>query len=115
MRFSTTALLALPLLASAAESPFEQYKAKFQNFLSSFGASAPGSGTADKAAEAAPSVATGKGGAKTKKVVEPKKIETLTLENWKVTLLQGQQPEEWLVLLSGRNKTCFGSSLATSI
>jgi hypothetical protein len=108
MRFSTTALLALPLLASAAESPFEQYKAKFQNFLSSFGASAPG-GTADKAAEAAPSVATSKGGAKTKNVVEPKKIETLTLENWKDTLLQGQQAEEWLVLLSGRNKTCFGS------
>jgi hypothetical protein len=37
MRFSTSALLALPLLAAAAESPFEQYKAQFQNVLGSLG------------------------------------------------------------------------------
>ncbi|AEO71750.1 1c6da8ab-e137-4869-8442-15a840e93508 [Thermothielavioides terrestris] len=113
MRFSTTALLALPLLAAAAESPFEQYRAKFQNFLSSFGASVPGSG-AEKAAEApaaASSAAACK--AKTKNVVQPKHIATLTLENWKDTLYgpvkaEATQPEPWLVLVSGRNKTCFG-------
>ncbi|KAK4152769.1 hypothetical protein C8A00DRAFT_34552 [Chaetomidium leptoderma] len=109
MRFSTTAVLALPLLASAAESPFEQYKAKFQNFLGSFGATAP---KADAPAAVTPGASTGKA-AKSKNVVEPKPIATLTLENWKDTLygpvqVAATQPEEWLVLLTGRNKTCFG-------
>lgn len=111
MRFSTTALLALPVLASAAESPFEQYKAKFQNFISNFGAAIPSAEKGDATAAAATGASTGK--AKTKKVVEPKKIHTLTLENWKDTLFEPVQPdatspEEWLVLLTGRNKTCFG-------
>ncbi|KAK3304624.1 uncharacterized protein B0T15DRAFT_537093 [Chaetomium strumarium] len=111
MRFSTTAVLALPLLASAAESPFEQYKAKFQNFLSSFGASVPNAEKAADAVSSAASAATDK--AKSKLVAEPMKIETLTLENWKDTLYapvkaEATQPEEWLVLVTGRNKTCFG-------
>lgn len=115
MRFSATALLTLPLLAAAAESPFEQYKAKFQNFLSSLGATVP---VADKAADAPPAAASSAatGAAKSKKVVEPKKIETLTLENWKDTLYAPVQadattPEDWLVLMSGRNKTCFGACI----
>jgi len=113
MRFSTTALLALPLLASAAESPFEQYKAKFQNFLENFGVAAPSAGkAADPATAAASSAATGKA-SKAKKVAEPKKIETLNLANWKDTLYgpvqaEATKPEDWLVLLTGRNKTCFG-------
>ncbi|KAL2132375.1 hypothetical protein VTI74DRAFT_3885 [Chaetomium olivicolor] len=114
MRFSTTAVLALPLLASAAESPFEQYKAKFQNFLSSFG-SASVAGT-EKAADAAAaaagaaSSAASKAAAKAKKVVDPLPIVTLTLDNWKDTLYGPVKAdtEEWLVLVSGRNKTCFG-------
>lgn len=116
MRFSTTALLALPLLASAAESPFEQYKAKFQNFLGSLGAST-GSGqkAADPAAAAVPNAATAKAAKASKKVVEPKPIATLTLDGWKDTLYgpvkaEASLPEEWLVLVTGRNKTCFGAS-----
>jgi hypothetical protein len=111
MRFSSTALLALPLLAAAAESPFEQYKAKFQNFLSNLGATAPvAQQAADAPAAAAPSAATPKG----KKVVEAKTIETFTLDNWKEKLYgpvkaDATTPEEWLVLVSGRNKTCFGT------
>ncbi|KXX79982.1 hypothetical protein MMYC01_202384 [Madurella mycetomatis] len=103
-------MLALPLLAAAAESPFEQYKAKFQNFLSSFGGSAP---VADKAgAPATPSTGTAKG----KKVVEAKPIHTLTLDSWKDTLYapvkaEATQPEEWMVLISGRNKSCYGHCL----
>jgi hypothetical protein len=108
MRFSATALLALPLLAAAAESPYEQYKAKFQSFLSNFGVAGP---AADKAsAPATPSISTGKA---KKKATEPKPIHTLTLDNWKNTLYapvkaEATQPEEWLVLVSGRNKTCYG-------
>jgi len=106
MRFSTAAVLALPLLAAAAESPFEQYKAKFQNFLSSFGASAPA--TAEKAEPAAAAVP------KTKAKISPKKIESLTLQGWKDTLYapvkpDATVPEEWLVLVTGGNKTCFGT------
>ncbi|KAK1754614.1 hypothetical protein QBC47DRAFT_384434 [Echria macrotheca] len=105
MRFSTTAVLALPLFAAAAESPFEQYKAKFQNFLSSFGAST--ASTAEKVAE--PVVAP----LKTKTKSGPKKIENLTLQNWNETLYAPVKPdqttpEEWWVLVTGGNKTCFG-------
>ena len=104
MRFSSTAILALPLLAAAAESPFEQYKAKFQNFLSSFGAAAPAADKAEPAA-AAP---------KSKTKVGPKKIENLTLENWKDTVYApvkpgATTPEEWYILVSGGNKTCYGT------
>ncbi|KAM7206352.1 hypothetical protein V8F33_000638 [Rhypophila sp. PSN 637] len=101
MRFSTSAVLALPLLAAAAESPFQQYKAKFQNFLGSFGASTPSTDSIPNPVESV------------KAKVGAKKIETLTLSNWKDTLYAPVQPgatvpEEWWVLITGGNKTCFG-------
>ncbi|KAF9874506.1 hypothetical protein CkaCkLH20_08069 [Colletotrichum karsti] len=100
MRVSATTLLALPLLAAAAESPFEQYKAQFQNFLSSFGASAPSASTPENPKAATPEVA-------------EKKLSVLTVDNWKETLYEpvkadATTPEEWWVLITGRNKTCFG-------
>ncbi|KAK0705385.1 hypothetical protein B0H67DRAFT_558005 [Lasiosphaeris hirsuta] len=102
MRFTNSALLALPLLAAAAESPFEQYKAKFQNFISSFGAAVPN--VAEKVAPAATS---------SKSKVAAKEIKSLTLSNWKETLYapvkpEAIQPEEWWVLVTGGAKTCFG-------
>ncbi|KAK3684228.1 hypothetical protein B0T22DRAFT_484006 [Podospora appendiculata] len=105
MRFTTSAILALPLLAAAAESPFEQYKAKFQNFLGSFGVAIPGVVTPEATTESVPAAPKAKVGAK--------KIETLTLANWKDTLYapvkpDATQPEEWYVLITGGNKTCFG-------
>ncbi|KAK0634519.1 hypothetical protein B0T17DRAFT_586306 [Bombardia bombarda] len=103
MRFTSSAILALPLLAAAAESPFDQYKAKFQNFLSSFGA-----------AVGAPSVDTLKEPlAAAKAKVGAKKVEVLTLDNWKDTLYapvkpEATIPEEWWMLVTGGNKSCFG-------
>lgn len=103
MRLSSSlALAALPLLA-AAESPFEQYKAQFQNFLGSFGSFVPGAAKPEGAAPEA--AATAKSPAK--------KLEVLTLGTWKDTLYgpvkEGAlKPEEWWVLLSGRNNTCYG-------
>ncbi|KAL0940349.1 uncharacterized protein CTRU02_203112 [Colletotrichum truncatum] len=102
MRVSATTLLALPLLATAAESQFEQYKAQFQNFLSSFGGSAPSVKQPEAPGEAA--------------VPEPvteKKVSVLTVDNWKDVLYapvkpEAAKPEEWWVLITGRNKTCFG-------
>ncbi|TDZ67300.1 hypothetical protein CTRI78_v002995 [Colletotrichum trifolii] len=101
MRVSATTLLALPLLAAAAESPFEQYKAQFQNFLSSFGASAPSPSKEEAPEAAAPETTTAK------------QLSVLTVENWKDTLYapvksESATPEEWWVLITGRNKTCFG-------
>jgi hypothetical protein len=103
MRFSSSVLLALPLLAVAAESPFEQYKAQFQNFLSNLGAKAPSASKEEKKPETTT----------TQAAVGSKTIETLTLENWNETLFKPVQPdatkpEEWWVLVTGRNKTCFG-------
>ncbi len=115
MRFSTTAILALPLLAAPAEGPFEQYKAQFQDFLSSFGVKIPG--VADKEPAAATPAAEPK--AKSSKgSVKSKEISTLTLETWNSTLFApvkpgATTPEEWWLLMSGRNKTCFGKSLRT--
>lgn len=101
MHFSTsTALLALPLLAAAQGEQFEQYKAQFQSFLGQFGSYIPSPNKHDpvQAAEA--------------KVGEMK-LNVLTLNNWKDTLyspVSAEQttPEEWWVLISGGNKTCFG-------
>lgn len=102
MRFSTSSVIAtLPLLASAQD--FEQYKAQFQNFVGNFGSYIPNPNKHDAvhAAEA-------KAGAM--------KTDILTLDNWKETVYapvsaQSTKPEEWLVFISGGNKTCFGKFL----
>ncbi|KAM0325307.1 hypothetical protein ACHAQA_007292 [Verticillium albo-atrum] len=100
MRLSVSALLALPLFAAAAEAQFEEYKAQFQNYLDTFVSYVPNPNKFDAAdAEEA------KTGAK--------KISVLTLDNWEETLYASVQPaqtvpEEWWVLITGRNKTCYG-------
>lgn len=99
MRFSTSAiLLALPLLAVAQD--FDQYKAQFQNFLGQYSSYIPNPSKHDPigAAEA-------KAGSM--------RMNVLTVENWNETLrapvkAESTTPEEWWVLVSGRNKTCFG-------
>lgn len=101
MRFSTSAIVvALPLLASAQQDPLGQYRAQFQTFVDKMGAYIPNPGTYDPVA-----------------ALEAKlgsmKLSTLTLENWKETLYEpvapgSTVPTEWWVLISGRNKTCFG-------
>lgn len=102
MRFSATALLTLPLLAAAAEGPFDQYKAQFQNFLSSFGAAQP-EAAGGQHVPSSPEAE-----------VDPEnKIHVLTLHNWKDTLYSpvkasATKPEEWWLLATGGNKTCFG-------
>lgn len=103
MRFSSSSILsALPLLAAAQEAaPFEQYKAQFQNFLGNFGSYIPSPNKHDPV------------GAAEAKIGEMK-MDILTLDNWKDTLYspvkpESTTPEEWWVLITGGNKTCFGS------
>lgn len=99
MRFSAI-VAALPALASAQENPLEQYQAQFQNFLGKFGSYIPNPGRHDPVAALE---------AKTGAM----KMHTLTLENWKDTLYEpvsegATKPEEWWILTTGGNKTCYG-------
>lgn len=113
MRFSSTVLLALPLAAAAAESPFDQYKAQFQNFLGRFtGALNPPATVTEESTEPV----SAKAKPKPKPSAKAVKIESLTLETWNNTLFApvkpaATQPEEWWVLITGRNSTCFGHCL----
>lgn len=115
MRFSTTsALLALPLLGMAAEDGglFGQYRAQFQNLLGSFGIAQPDAGAGEPAAAGGAHAAGGAAsatGTKAAGVAIP-----LTLGNWHNTLYStvkagATTPEEWRVLITGSNKTCFGT------
>jgi len=102
MRLASSLLLALPLLGEAAEGPFEQYRAQFQNFLGSFGSYLPKANEPKEQAAAADA--------------KPNKeaVALLALQDWKQTLYgpvraeELYKPEEWWVLVTGGNKTCFG-------
>ncbi|CAK7206214.1 hypothetical protein SEUCBS139899_009001 [Sporothrix eucalyptigena] len=112
MRFSaTTALLALPVLGLAAEDGglFGQYKAQFQNLLGSLGVAAP----AEPAGESASTGAATGGAASASGAAASTSVAELTLSNWQDTLYSvvkpdATTPEEWRILVTGRNKTCFG-------
>jgi hypothetical protein len=105
MRFSTSsALLALPALGAAADSPFAQYRAQFQNFMGSFGSYL--SDVGDKAQTKFEDVK-----AQATAPVNPMQI--FTLNDWKQKVYAPvkpaeTKPEEWWVLVTGGNKTCFG-------
>jgi hypothetical protein len=108
MRFSSF-LLAVSAIA-AAEAQFEQYKAQFQNFLSSFGVKAPATGNDAGAPGAGAGTRTPGGDAGAAKA----DIAVLTLSNWKDVLYSPvtpstSTPEEWWVLVTGGNKTCGGT------
>lgn len=105
MRFACSIFLALPLLA-AADGPFDQYKAQFQNFLNSFGAKTPTAPSEEKTDSTSST-------AGTQAEVGALTVHSLTLEGWNETLYRpvvpgATNPVEWWVLISGRNKTCFG-------
>lgn len=113
MRVPTSAvLLSLPLLGAAAEGgAFAQYRAQFQNALGSFGSLLQKPAAADKTGDAAPADAETPEEAPVPVVARP--TEVLTLDGWKDTLYSRVQPEattpeEWWVLITGGNKTCFG-------
>ncbi|KAI1816425.1 hypothetical protein GGS20DRAFT_538265 [Poronia punctata] len=105
MHFSSTAaLLALPLLATADvpeyQAQFQQYLGQAQGYVEKFASKIPSPNRYDDAAAAA-----AKSGSD--------KISTLGLHNWKNTLYEpvtsgSATPEEWWLLITGGNKTCFG-------
>ena len=99
MRFSVSAVVAaLPAFAAAQD--FAQYQAQFQNFLGNMGSYIPNPGRHDPIAAAEAKVGA-------------MKMNILTLDNWRDTLYEpvkegATKPEEFWVLTTGRNKTCFG-------
>lgn len=102
MRFSTVSMLALPLLAAASQpdTPLEQVKAQAQYWLDKLQSYIPNPSKENPVEAAAAKVGEAK-------------IHTLTLDNWQETIRGSVQPEsttpeEWWILATGGNKTCFG-------
>lgn len=102
MRFSTASILALPLLAAAAQqdTPLEQAKAQAQYWFDKISSYIPNPNKAHT-----PEAVAAKAGGKT--------LNVLTLNDWESTIRSSVQPtstkpEEWWVLVTGGNKTCFG-------
>ncbi|KAI0452580.1 hypothetical protein F5B21DRAFT_330925 [Xylaria acuta] len=105
MRFnSASALFALPLLA-AADTPdyqaqFQEYLGQAQGYFEKFASKIPSPNKYDPVAAAA-----AKAGAN--------KVDVIGLHNWKDVLYEpvtpgSTTPEEWWMLITGGNKTCFG-------
>ncbi len=100
MRFSTLSLLALPLLAAAQESPLDQALAQIQFWAGKLQSYIPNPNRPHT-----PHAAAAKAGGKT--------LNILTLSDWETTIRGSVKPasttpEEWWVLITGGNKTCFG-------
>jgi len=105
MRISTISALALPLLAAATqqESPLDQVKAQAQYYFDKISSYIPSPNKPHTTVEAHEAAA--KAGGKT--------LHVLTLNNWEETIRgsvkpASSSPEEWWLLISGGNKTCFG-------
>ena len=103
MRLSAISALALPLLAASQENPLDQIKAQAQHYFDLVSSYIPNPNKAhtDVAAHAAAAKVGGKA------------LHILTLNDWKDTILSSVKPasptpEEWWVLVTGGNKTCFG-------
>jgi len=105
MRLSSVSILALPLLAAATqqESPLDQVKAQAQYYFNKFSSFIPNPNKAHSTVNA--HAATAKAGGKA--------LHILTLNDWEETIRGSvkpvsSKPEEWWILVTGANKTCFG-------
>ncbi|OBT91048.1 hypothetical protein VE02_00122 [Pseudogymnoascus sp. 03VT05] len=102
MRFSAATLLALPLLAVAeTQDPLQQLQDTALHYFNKAYSLIPHTNTFS-AAEAAIAKAGGSN------------VDVLSLDNWRSTLLNSvtpasKGPEEWWVLLTAGNKTCWGN------
>lgn len=104
MRFFSSVVAALPALAVAQD--FQQYQAQFQDLLSNIGSYIPNPGRHNPVAALEAKVGA-------------LKLHTLTLDTWKDTLYEpvvagATKPEEFWVLTTGGNKTCFGMFISLS-
>jgi hypothetical protein len=106
MRLTGTLALALPLLsvASAQQSPLDQAKEQAQYWLGKLQSYLPNPNT-EHPAQAAAAAPGAKVGAKT--------VTILDLNNWESTIRDSfkptsKKPEEWWVLMTGGNATCYG-------
>jgi len=105
MRLSSVSILALPLLVAATqqESPLDQVKAQAQYYFNKFSSYIPNPNKAHSTVDAHAAAAKAGG----------KALHILTLNDWEDTIRgsvkpASSKPEEWWVLVTGGNKTCFG-------
>jgi len=105
MRFSTVSILALPLLAAATqqESPLDQIKEQAQYYFDKISSYLPNPNKAHTVVDAHAAAAK----------VGGKALHILTLNDWEETIRGSVKPasttpEEWWILVTGGNKTCFG-------
>jgi hypothetical protein len=107
MHFSTVStLLALPILA-VADTP--EYKAQFQQYLGQ------AQGYFEQLSSKIPSPNRYDPVAAAESKAGSTKIDVIGLHNWKDVLYDpvasgSTTPEEWWVLITGGNKTCFGEN-----
>jgi len=104
MRFSTTAVLALPALALAEQQIplLEKVKGFFNQATASVASVIP-------SAPSVPSAPVAAAAAKAAAAVQ----HNITLENWKETLtidptVSAPATQEWLIFVTGGNSTCYG-------
>lgn len=104
MRFSTTAVLALPALALAEQQIplLEKVKGFFNQATASVASVIP-------SAPSVPSSPVAAAAAKAAAAVQ----HNITLENWKETLtidptVSAPATQEWLIFVTGGNSTCYG-------
>jgi len=97
--------LALPILAAASQqdSPVDQVKAQVQYYFDKISSYLPSPNKAHTTVEAHAAAAKAGG----------KALHILTLGDWKDTIRGSvkpvsSSPEEWWILVTGGNKTCFG-------
>jgi hypothetical protein len=102
MRFSDAAILALPLLAAAAQqrSPLDHVKERAEYWFNMVSSFMPRPSTQHPIETTASKVASSS-------------IDILSLNNWKSVLRSAvepssETPEEWFILITGGNKTCYG-------
>ena len=101
MRFASAILLALPLLAAAQQqSPLDQIKEQAQYYLNKLSSFLPNPNLQHSVDATAVKLGV-------------KNVNILTIDNWKSTLQSSsrsysESPEEWWVLITGGNKTCYG-------
>ncbi|KAK2768502.1 hypothetical protein FQN54_000357 [Arachnomyces sp. PD_36] len=111
MRVSTLLML-LPAIAAAQEQVplMDQVQGQVQGWLEKAKAFLPSQPAAPVAEQQAGEEAPAAASTPDNKAVAEKPVVPLTLANWESTLSASEEegPQEWLVFITGGNKTCFG-------
>lgn len=111
MRVSSLVML-LPAVAVAQEQIplMDQVQGQVQGWLEKAKSFLPSEQVAPAAEQQGSEEAASAGSTPENKIVAEKEVVPLTLSNWESILVASEEdgPQEWLVFITGGNKTCFG-------